>query len=89
MRVDSPFYVCRARQLACLTQRWSRPGFRSWLTAAEVCAGPGSADVEHKQVGRKSINFKELKSKYYSPHCYLDTKCKFKRLLEARYMCRN
>ena len=62
---------------------WPRPGFRSGLTLGEVCAGQGSAGVEHKQVGRKSVNFKEFKRKYYSPHCYLNAKRKFKRLPEA------
>ena len=49
----------------------------------EACAGMGSADVEHKQVGKKSIKFKESKSKYYNPYCHLSTKHKFKCLPEA------
>ena len=62
---------------------WSRPGFWSGLMLGEVRAGSGSAGVEHKQVGKKSIKFKEFKSKYYSPYCRLNTKREFKRLPEA------
>ena len=49
----------------------------------EVRAGPGSTGIEHKQVGKKSIKFKEFKSKYYNPYCHLSTKRKFKCLPEA------
>ena len=72
--------------IATQEPNWSRsPSLLSSerLTAVEVCVGPGSAGVEHKQVGRKSVNFKEFKSKYYSPHGYLNAKRKFKRLPEA------
>src|SRR3954466_13809911 len=62
---------------------WSCPGFRSGLMLGEVRTGPGSAGVEHTQVGRKSIKFKEFKRKYYSPYCRLNTKREFKRLPEA------
>src|SRR3954465_14030828 len=68
---------------------WSRPGFRSGLMLGEACAWPGSAGVEHKQVGKGNIKFKELKSEYYNPYCRLGTKRKFKCLLEASCMCRN
>src|SRR3954464_14078140 len=68
---------------------WSRPGFRLGLMLGEARAGPGSAGVEHKQVGKKDIKFKELKSKYYNPYCRFSTKRKFKCLPEASCMCRN
>src|SRR3954465_7024478 len=68
---------------------WPRPGFRSGLMLGEARAGPGSAGVEHKQVGKKNIKFKELKSKYYNPYCRLSTKRKFKCISEASYVCKN
>ena len=68
-----------SRSLSLLGPSWYSVG----PMAVEVCAGPGSAGVEHKQVGRKSANFKEFKCKYYSPHYYLNAKRKFKRLPEA------
>src|SRR3954464_14299032 len=46
---------------------WSRPGFWSGLMLGEACVWPGSADVEHKQVGKRNIKFKELENEYYNP----------------------
>ena len=39
MLVDLPFYVCRARPRAYLTQRWSRP---------EIRTGPRSKGLHDK-----------------------------------------
>ena len=56
---------------------------RSGLTAAEVCAGPGPADVEHEQVGEKNANSRKFKANITSHRLFHDAKHKFKRLRKA------